>query len=474
MALLVLKRKSVLAVALVSFAIPSLLNLHSSIPVSLFAAAWSSRSQHGKVPSPSSASGSQRANNKLLLPQLQIKQPPVTATVTATRRNVLRSIQLAVVPSIFLSNTVIAADASSVQDSEQLAILPRQNYHYSEEWAGTSLQLLSPTDAAVVAASGNRFPFAHWPDPILRRPASVVTVPSSLSRSELRMIAQVLRKTARHYGAVGLAAQQCGIDVSLVFLDTAAPAAAQSSANFAPRKRRNDLSPPEQKERDDSDEDGIFLVNPRIVARSPEQDMKIWTEHCLVLPPTFDATVLRDDSVTIAHERLKDGKASFVTLNGELARAAQHEMDHDRGILILDHVGLEDMESDKMRLLETDGHRDRQLVAFERSLAASPLYATTNARTESPSLQKWTNNWLQPQPANAVEEDLQQQQPKPTECDDECIAKRKKIIAERRAMMMQARTTTKRQDMFDLSRQRATLYNTTYQGASCAPGVPCL
>ena len=47
-------------------------------------------------------------------------------------------------------------------------------------------------------------------------------------------------------------------------------------------------------------------------------------------------------------------------------------------------------------------------------------------------------------------------------------------IADRRAIFEQSRTTTSRQNMMDLSRQRAALYNTTYQGASCIPGIPCL
>ena len=47
-------------------------------------------------------------------------------------------------------------------------------------------------------------------------------------------------------------------------------------------------------------------------------------------------------------------------------------------------------------------------------------------------------------------------------------------IAERRAIFEQSRTTTSRQNMMDLSRQRAALYNTTYQGAACIPGIPCL
>ena len=61
-----------------------------------------------------------------------------------------------------------------------------------------------------------------------------------------------------------------------------------------------------------------------------------------------------------------------------------------------------------------------------------------------------------------------------TECNEECLAKRKQIIDDRRAMMRQSKTTTRRQDMFELSRQRAALYNTTFQGAACVPNIPCL
>mmetsp|Transcript_19789 Transcript_19789/g.40752 ORF Transcript_19789/g.40752 Transcript_19789/m.40752 type:complete len:129 (-) Transcript_19789:107-493(-) len=61
------------------------------------------------------------------------------------------------------------------------------------------------------------------------------------------------------------------------------------------------------------------------------------------------------------------------------------------------------------------------------------------------------------------------------ECNEACLQERKRIIQERRAMMNQSRTNTKRSDLFELSRQRATLYGTSYKGASCPPGViPCL
>ena len=55
------------------------------------------------------------------------------------------------------------------------------------------------------------------------------------------------------------------------------------------------------------------------------------------------------------------------------------------------------------------------------------------------------------------------------ECDEEC----KQRIAERRQLFEQSRTTNDRQKILDLSRQRAAMYNTTFNGASCIPGLPC-
>lgn len=334
---------------------------------------------------------------------------------TVSRRDTLFSVlTLTTAPLIFSSKT-LAFDSD------------RQNYRYNKEWTGTALDVLSPSRAADLAAR-DEFPFGQWPDPILRRPAS--PVPRSLSTEKLVAVAHALRRTAREKGAVGLAAQQCGIDARIVFLD------------------------------DDNDPEGLFLVNPRIVARSPEIDMVAWTEHCLVLPPSFSATVLRDNSVTVEYETL-ERKKQIITLQGELARAVQHEMDHDRGVLILDHVELDDMESDEMKRLERDGHSQRMELAYTR-------YINIATPDMMDSVLKLAQNSIFPAPANAAE-------PIATpECDQECMAKRMSIIQERRAMVQQSRTTTRRQDMFDLSRQRAALYNTTYQGASCPPGVPCI
>ena len=57
--------------------------------------------------------------------------------------------------------------------------------------------------------------------------------------------------------------------------------------------------------------------------------------------------------------------------------------------------------------------------------------------------------------------------------DDDAALQAK--LAERRKLMELSRSSNDRQRYFDLSRQRASVvYSTTYQGASCIPGVPCI
>ena len=65
------------------------------------------------------------------------------------------------------------------------------------------------------------------------------------------------------------------------------------------------------------------------------------------------------------------------------------------------------------------------------------------------------------------------------EADDSveaCDAACRQRIADRRALFEQSRTTSDRQKILDLSRQRAAMYNTTFRGADCNafPGIPCL
>ena len=183
---------------------------------------------------------------------------------------------------------------------------PRLQNYYNPllpNWRGTALPgPLSLADAytrfslqqqpsSSSTSSSTTFEMARWPDPILRRVAS--PIPNSIFINpdqvhKLQFIAKILQNTARKEGAVGLAAQQCGIDASLIYID---------GVGTSTTSRR-------QKREHSTGSSGIFLVNPRIIHRSPESEMLVWTEECLVLPPEFKATLLCDAEITIEYETL--------------------------------------------------------------------------------------------------------------------------------------------------------------------------
>eukprot|EP00566_Odontella_aurita_P009228 CAMPEP_0113547082 /NCGR_PEP_ID=MMETSP0015_2-20120614/12156_1 /TAXON_ID=2838 /ORGANISM="Odontella" /LENGTH=507 /DNA_ID=CAMNT_0000447593 /DNA_START=40 /DNA_END=1566 /DNA_ORIENTATION=+ /assembly_acc=CAM_ASM_000160 len=435
---------------------------------------------------------------------------------TPSRRDVLTSVAAA---ALIGTSTLAPRSSASAAPGESVGVAAAvaAGYRYSPDWTGTSLSLLPPREAAALARRGRSvaadngddrglfaFPMGRWPDPILRRPASPAP-PSLFGTPDLRDVALALRSAARAEGAVGLAAQQCAVDVRLVWLDDSHAAAGDARRNGAVRwlaeRWRN-----RAKGNDDDDEisststlgegvrghhyyhddgEGLFLVNPRIVARSPEVDMRVWTERCLVLPPSFSASVLRDATIAVEYETL-DGVTERAELGGELARACQHEMDHDRGILITDHVGMDELESDDMRRVEKGGHGERMVVAYARTVEESRSSSSSSTGADeggsralsSRQYQRgsegafWESFLVPPARAEDVVQ-VPDASSAPT-CDGECLEKRKRMIEERRAMMRQSRSSTSRQDVFDLSRQRAALYNATYQGASCPPGVPCL
>ena len=75
-------------------------------------------------------------------------------------------------------------------------------------------------------------------------------------------------------------------------------------------------------------------------------------------------------------------------------------------------------------------------------------------------------------PSNANEE-----QDGPQLSDEERQQRQEELkqrILERRKLMEASRSSNNRQSYLDLSRQRAALYNTTFQGVTCPPNVPCL
>ena len=383
--------------------------------------------------------------------------------------------------SAVITNPLIANSAERVQQTYSSIHDPQLREYTNKllpNWQGTSLSRLSLSDAYKLLtkpSSKQSFNMGRWPDLTLRTPSS--NIPLSIFQNEkqleeLYLVATALRNTAREEGAVGLAAQQCGIDASLIFIDNV------------------------------NNKEGIFLVNPRIIQRSPESEMLVWTEECLVLPPQFRATLLRDAKVTIEYESLELESCGVITkqitLNGELARCCQHEMDHDRGVLITDHVPLDELlaidgNNFMAEIEDSDGkHSKRMEASYSRYVSESSLLPSNQRMVALATEDRFgfhnrvhrMDDNMQPwfiEPVNAMEEGERDDtpvslSPKETtivpnssstislECDDKCLEERKRIIQERRQMMQQSRSNTRRADVLELSRQRASMYKADFKG----------
>jgi peptide deformylase len=233
--------------------------------------------------------------------------------------------------------------ASSTQSATTQGSPDSSPFRYSENWTGTRLSLEDLQTAAQPTVASTKAPLVwkmgRWPDPLLRRQADPVDA-QWFGTATLKAACDALARTARVNRAVGLAAQQCGVNARIVFLDLLPNNVVSSSS--------------------------VAMINPRIIQRSPETAVRVWQEHCLVLPPTFVATVLRDAWVVIEYQEASSGEWRRLRLYGKAARAALHELDHDRGILVTDHVGLEEMENDIMRQIERPGHSERMILAYGR------------------------------------------------------------------------------------------------------------
>jgi peptide deformylase len=399
-------------------------------------------------------------------------------------------------------------------------------------WHGTSLPgPLSLSEACAMLlpvdnADEHVLNMGRWPDPILRMPSS--NIPLSAFRDnyrlgQLRSVASALRNTALREGAVGLAAQQCGLGVSLIYIDGVNGGGVKNSDNAS----RDSTGHPDasgvhesrggvsgegkspdrfsalsarslRRSKRENGENGIFLANPRIIHRSPESDMLVWTEQCLVLPPEFRASLLRDAEVVVEYESLDDvdaGQTKQIKLRGELARCAQHEMDHDRGILIVDHVTLDELLSvdGKPIMAEIENrdglHARRMQQAYSREVTESSLLPKGQKMVTGfhERVAQYEHPHIFVQSASAIDQVKQQSTSSvlyplrrieeqcigrsqtvtdeiPTLCDSTCQEERRRVVEQRRAMMKQSRSNTRRADILELSEQRASLYGTGFRG----------
>ena len=327
------------------------------------------------------------------------KDHPAQKILNVNRRAFIASSAIGSLVPCFL----LAATPQQSLASPSLS-LSLSGFPYSSNWTATSLQIMNLEQAVHQATKQESVPnnnnnnkdandamaqhtplpqkevviwdMGRWPDPILRRPAEPVEA-HCLGTTILLQACQILQDTARINQAVGLAAQQCGVNARIIVLMLEEEEA--NNKLYSQHKNKNNNK-------------WLTMINPRIVERSPEVQMRVWQEHCLVLPPTFSATVLRDAWVVVEYQMPNDPAGTWRQRRfaGELARAVQHELDHDRGILVTDHVGLEEMETDKMRSIEQIGHDKRMLVAYDRWVGVPTTATMTTASATSAITSTWT------------------------------------------------------------------------------------
>ncbi len=81
------------------------------------------------------------------------------------------------------------------------------------------------------------------------------------------------------------------------------------------------------------DEPRIF-INPEIIGTS--QEISPYEEGCLSIPGVY-SEVMRPESITLQAWNLA-GRPFKMDFSGILARVIQHEMDHLKGVLFIDHL----------------------------------------------------------------------------------------------------------------------------------------
>jgi peptide deformylase len=142
-----------------------------------------------------------------------------------------------------------------------------------------------------------------YPDEFLTQ----LTKPVENVDGTIQEIIEDMAATMYNAPGVGLAAIQVGFDKSIIVYDV------------SPREAKRSLQ---------------VLINPRIV--TSEGEMLSEEEGCLSVPD-FRADVKRASSVLV--EGLdRDGNPLSISADGLLALALQHEIDHLKGTLFIDHI----------------------------------------------------------------------------------------------------------------------------------------
>lgn len=142
-------------------------------------------------------------------------------------------------------------------------------------------------------------PICTLPDPVLRQKAKRVrTIDGSINK----LISEMLETMHAAPGRVGLAAPQVGVSLRIIVVGI-------------------------------PDEEDIVLINPEIVRRHGE---RLLEEGCLSVPGYF-GKVKRAEAVTVKGLD-QNGKEVRIKAEELLAHVLEHEIDHLKGTLYIDHL----------------------------------------------------------------------------------------------------------------------------------------
>jgi peptide deformylase len=147
-------------------------------------------------------------------------------------------------------------------------------------------------------------------DPILR--AKSVSI--GKIDKDIQQLTEDMIVTMRDNNGAGLAAQQIGRTENLCIIDIDRDMADDDSGS-------------------DKIEMPIIMLNPQISDKEGEQ---VGQEGCLSFPDVY-VNVARAAEITVQYMDMT-GSDQEIKVRGIVARAVQHEVDHLRGILLVDHM----------------------------------------------------------------------------------------------------------------------------------------
>ena len=177
----------------------------------------------------------------------------------------------------------------------------------------------------------------HYGDPILRKECKTVT-----NYKILPDIIEDMFDTMYEEEGIGLAANQVGIDMNLMIIDVS---------------------------HTDEAEDANIFVNGEIIDSYGSSEME---EGCLSIPEVR-LPVKRPEKIKFKYQ-LPDGSEHVDEFNGLLGRAIQHEMDHLKGVFIIDRVNPLLAMKYKKKLKELKPEFEKTSTLFHSKAEVEDLY----------------------------------------------------------------------------------------------------